>query len=422
MLMSLSTDGHANRMVSQRPHGFVRSRALLVAGAVLVSAVATAGIADAKTPGSTYCFYKKCHRVNSLSETRALVGKNITLTASHYNDCRRDRYNPCGLTSSGEKFRPDRADNAASPIYPDGTVLVVWHEATRDAAVVRVNNAGPYWGNRKLDVSIAAAEQLGFRGKGVTTLVTRIIKAPDKLESRYVRDRRYWPVPGYIGKYASIEEAERAAVAAMAVTAIAASMIAPTSGAVAMATQAETKSESKGRLAKALLAESLQAATHQIEKMPARTLATAPLPRTLTDAWTATKKFRQASAETAATANPTPRAVTVSRRLPIAEQARPSPMAVPLITAKEVGAGRDIDWQALLNGRQALLSGKEVSPLNRIAFSHEIGKTSVMAQRDAAYTKLKTEHDVHDNACHRAVVTEMPFDDPLRGRTYPVGA
>src|SRR5690606_14868417 len=144
-------------------------------------------------------------------------------------------------------------------------------------------------------------------------------------------------------------------------------------------------SESKGRLAKALLAESLQAATHQIEKMPARTLATAPLPRTLTDAWTATKKFRQASAETAATANPTPRAVTVSRRLPIAEQARPSPMAVPLITAKEVGAGRDIDWQALLNGRQALLSGKEVSPLNRIAFSHEIGKTSVMAQRDAAY-------------------------------------
>lgn len=97
-------------------------------------------------------------------------------------------------------------------------------------------------------------------------------------------------------------------------------------------------------------------------------------------------------------------------------------MAVPLITAKEVGAGRDIDWQALLNGRQALLSGKEVSPLNRIAFSHEIGKTSVMAQRDAAYTKLKTEHDVHDNACHRAVVTGMPFDDPLRGRTYPVGA
>jgi rare lipoprotein A len=258
----------------------------LILAAVALSAFA-ANVSDAKTPGKTYCFYKKCHRVKSLSETRELVGQDITIAASHYNDCRFDRYNPCGLTSSGEKFHPDRADNAASPIYPDGTILLVWHKSTRDAAVIRINNAGPYWGNRKLDVSIATAEQLGFRGRGVTTLETRVIKAPDEQEAQYSRNRRYHPVPGYIGKHESIEAAERAAVAAMAVSAIAASTLAPPSGAVAMSGQAETKDETRERIKKAQDAERLRAASRRIEQLEPRTLSSARVPaRTVTDAWT----------------------------------------------------------------------------------------------------------------------------------------
>ncbi|MEE8579636.1 MAG: septal ring lytic transglycosylase RlpA family protein, partial [Hyphomicrobium sp.] len=127
----------------------------LVALAVMALPVRIATQAEAKTPGSTYCYHGICHRVKTIEETRSLVGLQQSIEASHYDDCTRDRYNPCGLTSSGERFRPDRPDNTASPIYPDGTTLLVWNPETKHALVVRVNNAGPYHGNRKLDLSVA---------------------------------------------------------------------------------------------------------------------------------------------------------------------------------------------------------------------------------------------------------------------------
>ncbi len=173
---------------------------------------------DAKTPGSTYCFYGKCHRVKSIVETQSLVGQDTTLAASFYDDCKRDRYNPCGLTSSGERFHPNRADNAASPIYPDGTTILVWSPESKRAAVLRVNNAGPYWGNRKLDVSRATAEYLGFAPKGVANLQVRVIEAPTAEEAKYAKNRKYDRVPGYIGQYVSAEAALEAAKAAITAT------------------------------------------------------------------------------------------------------------------------------------------------------------------------------------------------------------
>ncbi len=173
---------------------------------------------DAKTPGNTYCFYGKCHRVKSIVETQSLVGQDTTLAASFYDDCKRDRYNPCGLTSSGEKFHPNRADNAASPIYPDGTTILVWSPESKRAAVLRVNNAGPYWGDRKLDVSRATAEYLGFAPKGVADLQVRVIEAPTAEEAKYARNRTYDRVPGYIGQYVSAEAALEAAKAAISAT------------------------------------------------------------------------------------------------------------------------------------------------------------------------------------------------------------
>jgi rare lipoprotein A (peptidoglycan hydrolase) len=181
----------------------------------------------AKTPGKTYCYYGTCHRVKTIEETRALVGVDTMINASHYDDCRRDRYNPCGLTSSGERFHPDRPDNTASPIYPDGTTLLVWNPDNERALVVRVNNAGPYWGDRKLDLSRAAAEKLGFEGKGVAKLKVRVVKAPEPAETVYVRNRNYPPVPGDIGTYTSFAQAETGMVVAMALQASAASPLAP---------------------------------------------------------------------------------------------------------------------------------------------------------------------------------------------------
>lgn len=195
--------------------------------------------ADAKTPGHTYCFYGTCHRVKSLAETQALVGKVDTLKASFYDSCKLDRYNPCGLTSSGEVFRPDAADNAASPVYPDGTMLLVWSPESKESVVVRVNNAGPYWGDRKLDLSRAAAERLGFKGRGVASLKVRVISAPGKADATYKKNRVYDPVPGYIGQYASLEDAHTGMTAVLALSAIASSLLAPAAGSIVTAARTE---------------------------------------------------------------------------------------------------------------------------------------------------------------------------------------
>jgi rare lipoprotein A (peptidoglycan hydrolase) len=165
--------------------------------------------ANAKTPGKTYCFRGFCHRVLTLAETQAAVGIRALLSTSNYDDCKKDRYNPCGLTSSGAVFRPDLADNAASPVYPDGTIILVRHPGNRKTAVLRVNSAGPYHFKRLLDVSRATAEVLGFKHQGVTNLEVQILQAPTKAESTYRERRLYPPVAGFMGTYASLDDASK---------------------------------------------------------------------------------------------------------------------------------------------------------------------------------------------------------------------
>jgi rare lipoprotein A (peptidoglycan hydrolase) len=204
--------------------------------AVAIPATLTTAV-EAKTPGHTYCFVGKCHRVKTIEETQALVGVEQSVTASHYDDCSKDRYNPCGLTSSGERFHPDRPDNTASPIYPDGTQLLVWSPKNKRALVVRVNNAGPYWGNRTLDLSRAAAQKLGFEGEGVADLKLRVIKAPEPEETRYAKNREYAQVPGDIGQYASLDDAQRGMAVVLAFKATTGSPFAPVTTANAFSGQ-----------------------------------------------------------------------------------------------------------------------------------------------------------------------------------------
>ncbi|MEQ1711583.1 MAG: septal ring lytic transglycosylase RlpA family protein [Hyphomicrobium sp.] len=194
----------------------IRSRRVAAAlGAVLCAAAAMMALTEAvaaKTPGRTHCFLGHCHRVLTLAETRLRLGRTETLRASFYDNCARDRFNPCQLTSSGEEFRPGEPDNAASPIYPDGTMLLLFYPETGVAAVVRVNNAGPYHSSRLIDVSAATASALGFRAKGVADIEVRVIAVPRADEAMYQRRRRYWPVHGPIGMHASIAAAHAALV------------------------------------------------------------------------------------------------------------------------------------------------------------------------------------------------------------------
>lgn len=187
--------------------------ALVGAAATLIVGAAAAPTAEAKSPGARYCFHGLCHRIGTLAQTDTLVGWRGYLLASYYDSCSLDRLNPCGLTSSGAVFRPDLPDNAASPLLPDGTVILAYNPKTGDASVLRITNAGPYSGQRKLDVSRAAAEKLGFRSQGVAALVISVLQSPTKAEASYVRRRVYPSVPGHLGRFKTFDIALDAAEA-----------------------------------------------------------------------------------------------------------------------------------------------------------------------------------------------------------------
>jgi rare lipoprotein A len=64
----------------------------------------------------------------------------------------------------------------------------------------------------------------------VAELQVRVIEAPDADGALYKKGRRYDPVPGYIGRYTSLEEAHAGMAAAMALEALASSVLAPLTG------------------------------------------------------------------------------------------------------------------------------------------------------------------------------------------------
>jgi len=159
-------------------HARGRESRIAIAVALLAGLVLAEGAAVAKTPGKTYCINGVCHRVKTVAEMETLVGSEEVVVASYYDDCKVDRHNPCTALSSGEEFRPDLPDNAASPVYPNGTILILSNPSTNKQVLVRVNNSGPYKKGRMLDVSRAAAEALGFKKMGTAKLKVIVISGP----------------------------------------------------------------------------------------------------------------------------------------------------------------------------------------------------------------------------------------------------
>ncbi len=69
-------------------------------------------------------------------------------------------------TASGERFDPNKL-TAAHRTLPLGSRLRVTNPANGESVVVRVNDRGPYHGNRAIDLSYAAARQIGLISSGV---------------------------------------------------------------------------------------------------------------------------------------------------------------------------------------------------------------------------------------------------------------
>jgi len=104
------------------------------------------------------------------------------------------------LTANGEVFDMN-AISAAHPTLPMPCYVRVTSLVNRRSLVVRVNDRGPYHQNRVIDLSVRAAQLLGFHGDGVAPVrVEYVGRAPlegsdDRLLLATLRDGEPAPAP-----------------------------------------------------------------------------------------------------------------------------------------------------------------------------------------------------------------------------------
>ncbi len=169
--------------------------------AALLIAMTIGTAAVGKTPGGVSCYRDICHRVRTIEETRGAIGRTVVLEASYYDDARVDRYVRGQWTSSGEFFDPRSSARVSSSDFPDGTELLLRNPENGRASHVRVNDFGPFFGTRLLDVTRRVAEDLGFESRGLAKLEVTVIAPPPANEPTY-RLNRVWPaVTGYLGTF-----------------------------------------------------------------------------------------------------------------------------------------------------------------------------------------------------------------------------
>ncbi|MEO1609071.1 MAG: septal ring lytic transglycosylase RlpA family protein [Pseudomonadota bacterium] len=155
--------------------------------------------AQAKKPGIRHCYRGICVQVLTVREVEEVLGKTVTLNASHYDDPSVDPFNRGTFTSNGERFVADDPTRTASANFPDGTELLLRNPLNGRVSHVRVNDFGPFWVNRDLDVTRRVAEDLGFAKQGIAELEVTIVAPPRKEDIPYRRDRQPIPTLGHLG-------------------------------------------------------------------------------------------------------------------------------------------------------------------------------------------------------------------------------
>lgn len=77
-------------------------------------------------------------------------------------------------TANGEKFNMNDM-TAAHRTLPFGTKLKVTNVNNGQSAIVRVNDRGPYHGGRVIDLSVAAAKQIGSVSSGTAQVKIEVV-------------------------------------------------------------------------------------------------------------------------------------------------------------------------------------------------------------------------------------------------------
>lgn len=92
----------------------------------------------------------------------------LTVEAGVYQQCgKASWYKLGGTTASGERSNPNGL-TAAHRTLPFGTLVEVTNLANGKTVVVRINDRGPFAKGRVIDVTWAAAKELGFIRRGIT--------------------------------------------------------------------------------------------------------------------------------------------------------------------------------------------------------------------------------------------------------------
>jgi rare lipoprotein A len=80
-------------------------------------------------------------------------------------------------TATGERFSSLKMTAAAKGL-PLGSKVEVTNLSNGRSAVVRINDCGPYWKNRKLDLSKSAARRIGIIHDGTARVKVKVVEKP----------------------------------------------------------------------------------------------------------------------------------------------------------------------------------------------------------------------------------------------------
>ncbi|TYC79880.1 septal ring lytic transglycosylase RlpA family protein [Stappia sp. BW2] len=111
------------------------------------------------------------------------AGALTSAQAGAYQQCgKASWYKLGGTTASGERANPNQL-TAAHRSLPFGTLVNVTNLANGKTVTVRINDRGPYAKGRVIDVTWAAAKELGFVRKGITRV--KVSSKSGKISSNY---------------------------------------------------------------------------------------------------------------------------------------------------------------------------------------------------------------------------------------------
>ena len=121
-----------------------------------------------------------CILVSPISKDQLTVGSTNVVRQHPFIGPRLDQVSWYGewhhgrTTAHGEQFDMF-ALTAAHRYLPFGTLLRVTDFRTGRFVIVRINDRGPFWDDRSLDLSYGAAQQLGIVDKGTARVRIEVV-------------------------------------------------------------------------------------------------------------------------------------------------------------------------------------------------------------------------------------------------------